>query len=195
MATFFRDVGSKELQVSEATAGKRIIYYEVGTAEAQTITVSKAGAGFGATAGSTGTAVTGTLYKLTIHADDIDTEGEVAFASTGATDTQYILGLRVVDHDPFDAIAEILDDTGTSGCLLTVTERNATADAILSRALSQVEGTAAAGTVAAALAMLGHRTAVAGGTLTVYKSNDTTPWYTAAVTEDATADPITGINP
>ena len=116
-ATYFRTV-SCEVQASEATAAKATLYYEVGTHEAQTITVSKAGGAFGATAGTTGTQVDGTLYKLTLHASDIDTEGDVAFKSAGATDTQYIIGIRVVDHDPFDAVAEILDDTGTSGVVL-----------------------------------------------------------------------------
>lgn len=116
-ATYFRTVNC-EVQVSEATAAKATIYYEVGTHEAQTITVSKAGGAFGATAGTTGTQVDSTLYKLTIHASDIDTEGDVAFKSVGATDTQFIFGIRVVDHDPFDATAAILDDTGTSGVVL-----------------------------------------------------------------------------
>lgn len=114
MADYYREIG-EEFQVDEATAAKRTIYFEVGTVEAQTVNVSKAGAGFGATAGSVAAAVDGSLYKLTIDAGDIDTEGDLAFKCVGATDTQYLLNMRVVDHDPFDAIAEILADTGTDG--------------------------------------------------------------------------------
>jgi len=125
-ATFYRQIDA-DVQVSEASAAKRTLYYQVNTHEAQTITVSKAGGGFGATAGSTGTQVTGVVYKLVIHADDIDTEGDVAFCSTGATDIHYIFGVRVVDHDPFDAVAEILDDTGTSGVQIPAGEIDAAA--------------------------------------------------------------------
>ena len=117
MATHFRNI-NLELQVSEATAAKRTFYYEAGTAEAQTITVSKAGGVFGASAGSGAVQVDGNLYKLVIHASDINTEGFVAFKALGATDTQYLYNIRVVDHDPFDAIADILDDTGTTGVKL-----------------------------------------------------------------------------
>lgn len=117
MATYFRTV-REDIQASEATAAKRTIYYEVGTHEAQTITVSKAGGAFGETAGSAASQVDGTLYKLVMDAGDLDTEGDLAIKSAGATDTQYITGLRVVDHDPFDDVAAILDDTGTSGVVL-----------------------------------------------------------------------------
>jgi len=117
MATYFRTLPI-EVQASEATAAKATVYIEVGTHEAQTVTVSKAGAAFGVTAGTTATQVDGTLYKLVIHASDIDTEGDVAFMCVGATDTQYILGIRVVNHDPFDALAEVLADTGTDGVVL-----------------------------------------------------------------------------
>jgi hypothetical protein len=117
MATYFRTV-REDVQVSEGTAAKATIYFEVGTHEAQTVTVSKAGGAFGATAGTAATQVDGTCYKLVIHASDIDTEGDVAFKCAGATDTQYILGIRVVDHDPFDDVAAILADTGTDGVVL-----------------------------------------------------------------------------
>lgn len=138
MATYFRTI-EKDIQVSEATAAKRTIYYQVNKHEAQTITVSKAGGAFNATAGTVGAQVEGTCYKLIIHADDIDTEGEVAFKSAGPTDTQYILGLRVVDHDPYDAIGQILDDTGTSGVAIAngaITAAKLGANAITSAAFA-----------------------------------------------------------
>lgn len=98
MAVNFRQIGA--VQRKEATAARRTVYVQVGVAEAQVVTVSKAGGTFGATAGSAATAVAGTLYKLVIHLTDIDTLGEVCFLLTGATDTQYVTG-RVVDFDPF----------------------------------------------------------------------------------------------
>lgn len=99
MATYFRGCLG-EVQVSEGDAARRTFYVEVGTAETQVVTVSKAAAAFGATAGSACTQVVGTLYKLVIDADDIDTLGEVCFKLTGSTDTQYAT-LHVRSYDPY----------------------------------------------------------------------------------------------
>ncbi|NMC35288.1 MAG: hypothetical protein GYA36_22945 [Veillonellaceae bacterium] len=96
------------LQKAEGTAARLVLYYEAGTAEEATVTVSKGGGAFGATAGSAVAQVTGTCYKLTVHADDVDTVGEVAFCLTGATDTTYLVGVRVVEHDPWDLVAAVL---------------------------------------------------------------------------------------
>ena len=104
-AAHLYDLSGVEIQVSEATAAKATIYIDVGVHEAQTVTVSKAGGAFGATAGTTSTQVVGTMYKLVIHAGDLDTEGFVAFLSTGATDNTTVYNIMVVDHDPFDAVA------------------------------------------------------------------------------------------
>jgi len=89
-----------DVQKAEADAALRTFYVEVGTAEAQTVTVSKAGGAYGATAGSTCTAVVGTEYKLVIHPGDIDTLGQVKFKSSGALDQKTFV-LNVVDYDPF----------------------------------------------------------------------------------------------
>ena len=121
MAIYFRDLGGLELQASEATTVKRTVYFEVGTAEAQTVTVSKAGGAFSSAVG-TATAVTDSLYKLNIAAGDLDTEGEVAFHSRGATDQHFVMGLRVVDHDPFDAINEC--NRALVGKVITDTDAN-----------------------------------------------------------------------
>jgi hypothetical protein len=68
------------------------------------------------------------------------------------------------------------------------------ADAVLSRPLSSVDGAAAFRTLAGAAGKLVNRVAVAGSTLTVYKTNDSTAWGTQAVTSDAAADPITQVD-
>lgn len=85
---------------SEPTAAKRTFIVDVNTHEAQTVTVSKAGGAFGATAGTTCTQITGTRYKLVIDVDDIDTLGQVGFLCTGATDNQLFVA-DVVDYDPY----------------------------------------------------------------------------------------------
>ena len=95
------------LKKDEATAARRVLYYEAGTAESVTVTVSKGGGAFGASS-STAAAVTGTCYALSAAAADLDTVGEVAWCLTGATDTTYLIGGRVVAHDPWDVVASVL---------------------------------------------------------------------------------------
>lgn len=96
-----RDVGAyREIQLSETTTARRTVLYQVGTSEAQTITVSKAGAAF-AGSSSTATAVSSTEFALTIDTADLDTVGELVFKSEGATNTQWIRGIQVVQHDPY----------------------------------------------------------------------------------------------
>ena len=94
------NVSPMEVQKSEATTARRTLFYRVGTAEPQTVTASKAGAAFGAISG-TATQVDGNLYKLELAPGDVDTNGELLIKSVGATSTQYIAGVQVVDHDPF----------------------------------------------------------------------------------------------
>ena len=95
------------LKKDEATAARRVVYYEAGTAESVTVTVSKGGGAFGAS-NSTAASVTGTCYALSAAAADLDTVGEVAWCLTGATDTTYLIGGRVVAHDPWDVVASVL---------------------------------------------------------------------------------------
>jgi hypothetical protein len=108
----------RDVQVSEVTTAKRRVLYEVGTAEVQgTVQVRKAGGSLAASS-SSATAIAGNVFEMTIVAADLDTEGELLLVSWGATDSNYVFGIKVVDHDPFDAIAEILADTGTDGVAL-----------------------------------------------------------------------------
>lgn len=71
--------------------------------------------------------------------------------------------------------------------------RGAIADKLLGRTIA---GAADGGrTVTDALRALRNRSQVTAGTLTVYQENDTTSAWTATVTQDATAVPITQIDP
>lgn len=67
------------------------------------------------------------------------------------------------------------------------------ADALLGRNVSG--GSSSGRTVKQALHVLRNKSAVAAGTLTVYDIDDTTSSWTAVVSSDAAADPITGIDP
>jgi len=68
------------------------------------------------------------------------------------------------------------------------------ADTLLKRDMSAVSGEAAR-SMLNALRVLRNKVAEAGGTLTVYKEDDSTPAFTAAVTFNAAAYPIVAVDP
>jgi len=68
------------------------------------------------------------------------------------------------------------------------------ADALLKRDMSAVSGEAARSPLNA-LRALRNKAAISGSTLTVYKEDDSTSAWTAAVATDAAADPITSVDP
>jgi hypothetical protein len=71
------------------------------------------------------------------------------------------------------------------------------ADAILARDIGSGSGAGSLNerTVRSALRTVRNKTGVSAGTLTVYKEDDSTTAYTAAVTTNAAADPIVSIDP
>jgi hypothetical protein len=73
----------------------------------------------------------------------------------------------------------------------TVTE---IADGVLSRAISNVEGSATFRSLAGAVAKLVNKVAIAGSTLTVYKTNDTSAMGTQEITTDEAAKPIVAVD-
>lgn len=84
-----------------------------------------------------------------------------------------------------------------TGYALTSGERTSVADAILDRDMSTGtdSGSTTVRTPRQALRAIRNKSAVAAGTLTVYKEDDATASWTAAVTGTAGADPITAIDP
>ena len=68
------------------------------------------------------------------------------------------------------------------------------ADALLNRDMGAVVDSNARSPLNA-LRFIRNKWAVAGGTLTVSKEDDTTTAWTAAVSSDAAADPVTGSSP
>ena len=89
---------------------------------------------------------------------------------------------------------DILDDTGTSGVVISTTTQNSIADALLKRDWTAVTGEAARSALNA-LRAIRNRVRINAGTLTVYEEDDATPAWTAPVTTDAAALPITEIDP
>lgn len=67
-------------------------------------------------------------------------------------------------------------------------------DAIFTRALSAVEGSAPARCLAWAIAKLVNKVDVSGGTLSVKQTDDATEVFNQTVTTDAAADPITSLD-
>lgn len=93
-------------------------------------------------------------------------------------------------------VAAILDDTGTTGVVLTAAERTAIADALLTRDMSAVAGVALDDRkVLNALRTMRNRVTISGTTMTVYAEDDTTIAWTGTITTDAAADPITAVDP
>ena len=92
--------------------------------------------------------------------------------------------------------ASVTDTTAGGGVTLTdntVSNQNA-ADEMLNRDMSAVSDTNAR-TPLNALRALRNKVGIAAGTMTVTKEDDTTSAWTAAVTGDAAADPVTEIDP
>lgn len=91
-----------------------------------------------------------------------------------------------------------LDQTvGSRQATLDGTARNAIADAILARDLGSGTnaGTAQERTVRSALRFVRNKWSISSGTLTVTREDDSTTAWTAPVTTNASAEPITGIDP
>jgi hypothetical protein len=84
-----------------------------------------------------------------------------------------------------------------SAMTLTTSERTSVADALLDRDMSvgTDSGSTTVRTVRQALRFLRNKWAVATGTLTVYKENDTTASWTATVGTDSSALPIVSNTP
>ena len=82
----------------------------------------------------------------------------------------------------------------TAARALTTAGQTGIADAVLSRALSNVEGTATFRSLAGAIAKLVNKVDIAGSTLTVRKTDDTTAFGTQQVTTDSGADPIVAVD-
>lgn len=93
-----------------------------------------------------------------------------------------------------DHLDDVLDDTGTSGVVVTAAERNSIADALLKRDWTAVSGEAARSALNA-LRFLRNKWSVAGSTLTVTEEDDSTSAWTATITTDAAADPVTASDP
>lgn len=138
---------------------------------------------------------------------DVSATGEAGldWANVGSPTTA--VNLSGTNIDPDQVVASVTGAVGSvtagvtvttnndkTGYALTSGERTSIATALLVLDLSTVSGEAAR-SVLNALRALRNRVAVAGGTMTVYEEDDATTAWTAAVTTDAAADPVTQVDP
>jgi hypothetical protein len=138
--------------------------------------------------------------------DYVDTEVAAIKAKTDNLPTDPADASDIAaSHAALDAKLDIIDtvvdailaDTGTDGVVLSAATMAAIADALLNRDMSTGtdSGSASVRTVRQALRALRNKWSISGGTLTVTKEDDATTSWTASLTSDATADPITASDP
>jgi hypothetical protein len=171
-----------------------------------TINASKDGAAFSSIT-PTVTELSYGFYKLALTTSHTDTLGDLALhvTATGAdaTDKVWQVLADLPGTSPTAAaIADAVWDEATAdhttagtfgkktGDAPTATEN---ADALLKRDMSAVTGEAARSPLNA-LRWLRNRWGISGGTLTVYKENDTDAAWTAATTQTA-SNPTTASDP
>jgi hypothetical protein len=112
----------------------------------------------------------------------------------GVDEEEYVVHITATGMAPVTRAVELFRPKYAEGSTISETT---IADAMLNRDMSvgTDSGSASVRTPRQALRMLRNKVSVATGTLTVTKEDDTTASWTAAVTTDAAADPITAIDP
>lgn len=144
---------------------------------------------------SVGAIATGVDFSATMKAS-INTEADTALSDVGLTSAvtgriDVAVSTRLASAGytaPLDA-AGVRAAVGLAGAEV--------ADAILARDLGSGTGagTLDERTVRSALRAIRNKWTVASGTHTVYKEDDTTTAWTAALSSSASADPVTGSDP
>jgi hypothetical protein len=133
-------------------------------------------------------------YEKELDATDTNTLGilKIAVHESGALPVWH--DFMVVPAEVYDTLVAGTDNLTAD---LTSTAQTAAADALLNRDMSTGtdSGTATVRTVRQALRLLRNKWTSAGGTLTVYKEDDSTSSWTGALTENASANPITANDP
>lgn len=89
-------------------------------------------------------------------------------------------------------VAAILADTGTDGVVVATATAQAIADEVLKRGVTNVEDTAATGSLTEVILTI-LNASISGSTLTSHKEADDSTFNTRTVTTDAAAEPVTGI--
>jgi hypothetical protein len=125
------------------------------------------------------------FYSLALTASDLDTVGQAEVTIDDTVNACQAKEITVIEEAVYDALFAA-SATG-------IPTANENADALLGRNVSG--GSSTGRLVKQALHFLRNKWSVSGGTLTVYDTDDTTSSWTATVSSDAAADPITGNDP
>lgn len=131
--------------------------------------------------------IPGTLTTLDGKIDTIDGIVDTILVDTGTTLDGKI---NTIDTN----VDAILADTGTDGVVISTATAQAIADELLKRDFSAVSGESARSALNA-LRFLRNKWSISGTTLTVTEEDDSTAAWTATVTTDAAADPVTANDP
>ncbi len=97
------------------------------------------------------------------------------------------------------ALDAILLDTGTDGVVLSAAQMNKIADHVIRRAWANVEASSDGDTITfrsllGAIAKLVNKVAVNGSNLEIMRDDDSTVFGTQAITTNASAEPVTGLD-
>jgi hypothetical protein len=152
--------------------------------------------------GSTAPAMTGDAFArlgapsgASVSADiaDLPTNAELATA-LGTADDAVLAQVALVKAKTDLIPSDPADQSDLAALVNALPSAEENADALLNRDMSDVSDTNARSPLNA-LRFLRNKWSVAAGTLTVTKENDSTAAWTAAVSSDASADPIIGSDP
>lgn len=127
----------------------------------------------------------------------VDGSGRVdVIKIAGTTQTARDLGTSVLISSG-TGTGQLSVTSGVVAASLSSSERNSAADAILDRDMSTGtdSGSTTVRTARQALRALRNKVVLAAGTATIFKEDDSTSSWTAAVTTDASANPITAVDP
>jgi hypothetical protein len=133
-------------------------------------------------------------YECSLDTTDTNTLGilKLAVHESGAVPVWH--DFMVVPAEVYDTLVAGSDNLTVD---LTSSAQTSAADALLDRnmATGADNGSTTVRTVRQALRFLRNKVSISGGTMTVTKEDDSTSSWTAAVTTDAAADPITAVDP
>lgn len=212
----------KNSSLKPATAGRTLVVDAAGLADANTVKIGPSGSGTAQTARDVGASVllssgTGTgQVVLTSGKVDLSSASLQAIwdAATSALSTVGSIGKLLVDNIDAAISSRLASGSYTAPDNASITAIKAktdnlpaapaavgdiptaleNADALLNRDMSAVSDTNARSPLNA-LRFLRNKWAVATGTLTVRKEDDTTAAWTATVSTDAAALPVVGNDP
>lgn len=161
-------------------------------------TVSLDGGAFGAATNSVAE-ISGGYYSLQLTAAEMNAQviavkvtatGALSMTATITTDdVQARLPAALVGGRMNSSVGAV-----ASGVIAAASFAEGAFDAIFTRALPAVEGSAPGRSLAGAIAKLVNKVVLSGGTLSVKKTDDTTDMFTQTASTDSGAEPVVSLD-